>query len=99
MRMTDPMIGLDCGKLAPTFSQRLAASLAPLAFLFRTFRNRTEINGLTDLDDNQLKDIGLSRADIHTALLTSTFFEDPSEHLTRSARNRRRLTVFRSSRD
>ncbi|WP_454848314.1 DUF1127 domain-containing protein [Rhizobium binxianense] len=99
MRMTDPTIELDCVKLAPTFSQRLAASLAPLAFLFRAFRNRTEINGLTDLDDNQLKDIGLTRADVHTALLTSTFFEDPSEYLTRSARNRRRLSAFRFSRD
>ena len=96
MRMTDRTIELDCGKLTPTFSQRLMASLAPLTSLFRVFRNRMEINGLHDLNDTQLRDIGLTRADVTSAFLASTFFEDPSEHLTRSARNRWRLSIFRS---
>lgn len=55
-----------------------------------------EINALHDLNDTQLRDIGLSRADLTSAFLASTFFEDPSEHLTRSARNRWRLSLFRS---
>ncbi|MBB3353354.1 uncharacterized protein YjiS (DUF1127 family) [Rhizobium sp. BK049] len=97
MHTTDRTLELDCGKLTPTFYQRLAASLAPLTFLFRVFRNRMEINALHDLNDAQLRDIGLTRADLTSAFLASTFFEDPSEHLTRSARNRWRLQFFRSS--
>ncbi|ASS54306.1 DUF1127 domain-containing protein [Rhizobium leguminosarum] len=96
MRMTDRTIELDCGKLTPTFSQRLAAGLTPLTSFFRVFRNRMEINGLNDLNDTQLRDIGLTRTDLTSAFLASTFFEDPSEHLTRSARNRWRLSLFRS---
>ncbi|MDC7743188.1 DUF1127 domain-containing protein [Rhizobium binxianense] len=94
MRMTDRTLELDCGKPTPTFSQRLAAGLAPLASLFRVFRNRMEINALHDLNDTQLRDIGLTRADLTSAFLASTFFEDPSDHLTRSARNRWRLSSF-----
>ncbi|KEC72693.1 hypothetical protein RLPCCGM1_c4074 [Rhizobium leguminosarum bv. phaseoli CCGM1] len=54
-----------------------------------------EVNGLHELNDSQLRDIGLTRADLTSAFLASTFFEDPSEHLTRSARNRWRLQLFR----
>ncbi|ARO28834.1 hypothetical protein NXC14_CH00838 [Rhizobium sp. NXC14] len=97
MHTTDRTLELDCGRLTPTFYQRLAAGLAPLTFLFRVFRNRMEINALHDLNDAQLRDIGLTRADLTSAFLASTFFEDPSEHLTRSARNRWRLQFFRSS--
>ena len=96
MLMTNRTTELDCGKLAPTLFQRLVAGLAPLVSLFRGLRNRMEINTLHDLNDNQLRDIGLSRADLTSAFLASTFFEDPSEHLTRSARNRWRLQLFRS---
>ncbi|EJB04070.1 MULTISPECIES: DUF1127 domain-containing protein [Rhizobium] len=96
MLMTNRTTELDCGKLAPTLFQRLVAGLTPLVSLFRGFRNRMEINTLHDLNDSQLRDIGLSRADLTSAFLASTFFEDPSEHLTRSARNRWRLQLFRS---
>ncbi|MDR9758523.1 DUF1127 domain-containing protein [Rhizobium redzepovicii] len=96
MLMTNRTTELDCGKLVPTLFQRLVAGLAPLVSLFRGFRNRMEINTLHDLNDSQLRDIGLSRADLTSAFLASTFFEDPSEHLTRSARNRWRLQLFRS---
>ncbi|EJZ20333.1 DUF1127 domain-containing protein [Rhizobium sp. Pop5] len=92
MHTTDRTIELDCGKLTPTFTQRLVAALMPLASIFRVFRNRMEINRLHDLSDTQLRDIGLTRADLTSAFLASTFFEDPSEHLTRSARNRWRLS-------
>ncbi|MBB2670721.1 MULTISPECIES: DUF1127 domain-containing protein [Rhizobium] len=96
MHTTDRTLELDCSKLTPTLSQRLVAGLAPLVSLFRGFRNRMEVNGLHDLNDSQLRDIGLTRADLTSAFLASTFFEDPSEHLTRSARNRWRLQLFRS---
>ncbi|RFB98288.1 hypothetical protein B5K11_04015 [Rhizobium leguminosarum bv. trifolii] len=96
MLITNRTTELDCGKLAPTLFQRLVAGLAPLVSLFRGFRNRMEINTLHDLNDGQLRDIGLSRADLTSAFLASTFFEDPSEHLTRSARIRWRLQLFRS---
>ncbi|ANL39296.1 UNVERIFIED_ORG: uncharacterized protein YjiS (DUF1127 family) [Rhizobium esperanzae] len=95
MHTTDRTLELDCSKLTPTLFQRLVAGLAPLVSLFRGFRNRMEVNGLHDLNDSQLRDIGLTRADLTSAFLASTFFEDPSEHLTRSARNRWRLQLFR----
>jgi uncharacterized protein YjiS (DUF1127 family) len=96
MRTTDRILELDCNQASTTFVQRLGYAFAPLASVLRVFRNRMELNRLHELDDNQLKDIGLSRADLTSAFLTSTFFEDPSDHLTRSARNRARNSMFRS---
>lgn len=72
----------------PTYKARLTNALAVLLSVFRVFRNRLEINQLHDLDDNQLRDIGLTRGDLESALTTSAFFEDPSSHLTRTARRR-----------
>ncbi|NLS02488.1 DUF1127 domain-containing protein [Rhizobium sp. P32RR-XVIII] len=99
MRMIDQTVELDCAKQPVTFSQRFGGALVPLAALFRAFRNRRAINGLSHLDDYQLRDIGLTRADITAAMVTSTFFEDPSAHLTNSARRRWRLAIFRSYAD
>lgn len=96
MRMTDRTLELDCGKPTVTLTQRLVASLMPLTSLFRAISNRRAVNSLNDLDDNQLRDIGLTRADLSAALLTSTFFEDPSDHLTKSARQRWRIDIARS---
>ncbi|MBB3313121.1 uncharacterized protein YjiS (DUF1127 family) [Rhizobium sp. BK196] len=99
MRTHEQTLELDCGKLAPTFTQRLMAGLAPLATALRIVRNRSQVNGLYDLDDNQLRDIGLTRADVTSAFLASTFFEDPSEHLTQAAKRRWRIAVMRPYRD
>ncbi len=96
MRTTDRILELDCSPATLTLSQRLAAGFATLASVLRVFRNRMEINALHELDDNQLKDIGLTRADLTSAFLASTFFEDPSDQLTRSARNRGRNDLSRS---
>ena len=93
MRTTEQTMELDCGKPMVTFTQRL---ITPVASLLRAFRNRSEINHLNDLNDNQLRDIGLTRADLAAAMLTSTFFEDPSDQLTHSAKKRWRLTLVRS---
>ena len=99
MRTTDRILELDCNPAIKTYSQRLVAGFATLASVLRVFRNRMEINRLHELDDNQLKDIGLSRTDLTSAFLASTFFEDPSEHLTKSARNRGPKSLFRSQKD
>jgi uncharacterized protein YjiS (DUF1127 family) len=96
MRTTDRILELDCSPATLTLSQRLVAGFATLASVLRVFRNRMEINALHELDDNQLKDIGLTRADLTSAFLASTFFEDPSDQLTRSARNRGRNDLSRS---
>jgi uncharacterized protein YjiS (DUF1127 family) len=99
MRTHEQTLELDCGKLAPTFMQRLMAGLAPLATALRIVRNRSQVSGLHDLDDYQLQDIGLTRADVTSAFLASTFFEDPSEHLTQAAKRRWRIAVMRPYRD
>jgi uncharacterized protein YjiS (DUF1127 family) len=96
MRTTDRILELDCSPTTQTLSQRLVYGFATLASVLRVFRNRMEINALHELDDKQLKDIGLSRSDLNSAFLTSTFFEDPSDQLTRSARNRGRNSLSRT---
>ena len=68
----------------------VTTTFAMLISVSRALRNRIEVNRLQDLDDNQLRDIGLTRAELHSALLGSSFFEDPSSHLTQSARRRAR---------
>ncbi|MBB4400568.1 MULTISPECIES: DUF1127 domain-containing protein [Rhizobium/Agrobacterium group] len=61
------------------------------AFRVKTFLqriyNRIVANGLTELDDRLLADIGLARSDVRDALNTG-LLEDPTAHLTRAARNR-----------
>lgn len=99
MRTHEQTLELDCGKLAPTLMQRLMAAFAPLATALRILRNRSQVNGLHELDDNQLRDIGLSRADVTSAFLASTFFEDPSEYLTQAAKRRHLLAIRRPYRD
>ncbi|MFK0209049.1 DUF1127 domain-containing protein [Agrobacterium sp. NPDC090283] len=62
-----------------------------VAFLVKTFvqriYNRIVANGLTELDDRLLADIGLVRSDVRDALDTG-LLEDPTAHLTRAARKR-----------
>jgi uncharacterized protein YjiS (DUF1127 family) len=73
-------------------------AFANVASVWRSIRNRREIHYLNELNDSQLRDIGLSRQDLNSALTTSTFFEDPSSHLTNSARRRTRPSAFSSLR-
>ncbi|MGG7516361.1 DUF1127 domain-containing protein [Allorhizobium undicola] len=49
--------------------------------------NRRIVNGLTELDDSLLRDIGLTRKELDSVLLTSKTFEDPSSKLAVKARN------------
>ncbi|MDH0613272.1 MULTISPECIES: DUF1127 domain-containing protein [unclassified Agrobacterium] len=69
-----------------------------LAFRVKTFvqriYNRIVANGLTQLDDRLLADIGLARSDVRDALNTG-LLEDPTAHLTRAAR-KRAVTRFKT---
>ena len=87
MRTTDGLTS-TCVPQSPSYKARVKNAFTMMLSVVRAFRNRTEINQLHDLDDNQLRDIGLTRGDLESALTTSAFFEDPSSHLTRTARRR-----------
>lgn len=89
MRTIDRPIDLDLAVSrppVPTFLTRLRLSAVRMV---RTWRNRSAINQLQDLDDHRLLDIGLRRDDIATAM-TSTYFADPGLHLTIASRERSR---------
>lgn len=96
MRTYDHHIDLDLAdsrRPVPTLFTYLRRSAIRMV---RTWRNRAVIGHLNELDDHQLLDIGLRRADIAEAM-TSTFFADPGLHLTITARERAR-THIRSGR-
>ncbi len=80
---------------APTATSGSTLTLA-LAGIFMRFvkqaltalKSRREVARLNDLDDRALKDIGLLRSDVHSALAES-FFSDPSHHLVDVAGHKR----------
>ena len=88
MRTTERMIDLDLAKRSPTLLARAASAWVALKSAYRTWRHRSAVGSLQDLDDYQLQDIGLTRHDVDHALTTSTFFEDPSHRLTRAVTHR-----------
>ncbi|MBN8950272.1 MULTISPECIES: DUF1127 domain-containing protein [unclassified Rhizobium] len=96
MRTTDRTLDLGLATPSLSLTARMMLAVANLASIWRAIRNRQEIDYLNELDDSQLRDIGLTRQDLRAALTTSTFFEDPSSHLTHSARRRTRLSAFSS---
>ena len=91
MRTTERTLHLGHARPSLPLTARLTLAIEKMASVWRVYRNRREITSLNELDDNQLRDIGLTRHDLASALLTSTFFEDPSGHLTNSARRRSRF--------
>lgn len=94
MPATEQLLKCDLATARPTLTTRLTRVLAWTASLWRAVRNRNQISSLNELDDHQLHDIGLTRYELQSALLASTFFEDPSSHLTASARRRARLSLL-----
>ncbi|MFS8047926.1 DUF1127 domain-containing protein [Rhizobium sp. BR 314] len=96
MRTTDQTLGLVTPSLSLT--ARMTVAFGKAASVWRALRNRREIDYLNELDDSQLRDIGLTRQDLSAALTTSTFFEDPSSHLTQSARRCARSSAFINAR-
>ncbi|MGY5806783.1 DUF1127 domain-containing protein [Rhizobium sp. LEGMi198b] len=91
MRTTDQTLHLGHARPSLPLTARLTLAFHKMASVWRALRNRREINYLHELNDSQLMDIGLTRLDVTLALNTSTFFEDPSSHLTNSARRRTRF--------
>jgi len=97
MRTTERTMDLGLAKPSSSLTGRLTLAFAKMASVWRVLRNRREVSRLSDLTDVQLMDIGLTRLDLESALTTSTFFEDPSSHLTKSARRRTRFSSFGSA--
>ncbi|MQB44071.1 DUF1127 domain-containing protein [Rhizobium sp. ICMP 5592] len=91
MSTTDRTLHLGHAEPSLPLTARLTLAFEKMAKVWRTFRNRREINYLHELNDSQLMDIGLTRQELRSALTTSTFFEDPSCQLSNSARHRARL--------
>ncbi|KQS67716.1 hypothetical protein ASG39_04835 [Rhizobium sp. Leaf371] len=85
--MRTPDTALDVTFAGKPAALRLIARVQGLVMVWRLLNNRRAAGHLHDLDDRQLADIGLSRTDVRDAT-TSPFFEDPSRHLTRAARER-----------
>jgi uncharacterized protein YjiS (DUF1127 family) len=57
--------------------------------VLRRILNRIAANGLTDMDDKQLADIGLTRSDVMNAL-DAGILEDPTTYLSKAAQLRAR---------
>jgi uncharacterized protein YjiS (DUF1127 family) len=93
MRTTERMIELDIAEQRLGLLTRLVAATTRVKSVWRAIRNRRDANRLADLDDFQLRDIGLSRSDVEQALRSTGFADDPSLHLSRSARNRSRRAL------
>jgi uncharacterized protein YjiS (DUF1127 family) len=58
-----------------------------VAQLWRSWRSRREVGNLLKLDDWMLKDIGLSRGDVHDALADRLTFDPSSRLASTSARH------------
>ncbi|MDI7864818.1 DUF1127 domain-containing protein [Rhizobiaceae bacterium n13] len=86
MRTTERTIDLDLAKPGRTLLSRIETVWSLLKSARQRMRNRAAVCHLQDLDDYHLRDIGLTRAEVDRAILTSTFFEDPSRRLNRSRR-------------
>ena len=87
MSMFEKTLDLDLAPARKSVAARLMeAAAAPLDFL-RVMRNRREVTALADFSDEQLADIGLTRADVRASL--SGRFTDPSGYLIAQAGYRR----------
>ena len=93
MRTTERMIDLDIAEPREALITRLLAATAHVKSVWRAIRNRRAANRLADLDDFQLTDIGLTRSDVQQILKSSGIADDPSQLLSRSARNRSRRAL------
>ena len=93
-----------------TFGEKLTslveASAARVAAVWNAVKNRRSIGRLLEFDEHMLRDIGLTRSDVHSAL-ASPFPEDPSNRLgslsgerkqaaRETARERRRIASLRA---
>ncbi|RCS24638.1 DUF1127 domain-containing protein [Phyllobacterium salinisoli] len=65
---------------AATMTQTITRAFNMVVKFFVVRRNRAAILHLGDLDDHMLKDIGVSRSDLH-AVLGYSYLDDPSSAL------------------
>lgn len=93
MSTTERMIELDIALPRQTPVQRLVAVSATMRSVWRAMRNRRAANCLAELDDFQLRDIGLTRSEVNGILSVSGIADDPSQQLARAARNRARRAL------
>ena len=77
---------------------RLATFVERTKSVWRALRNRMASNDLSELDDRQLADIGITRSDVMVALHDSGLLDDPSLLLSNAARNRARTRFSRPAR-
>ncbi len=85
MRTAERKMELQIAAPGVSIETRWNVALNGMAKLARSIMNRMAVNKLTDMTDQQLTDIGLTRGDVVSAL-EAGFLDDPSMHLARAAR-------------
>lgn len=93
MRTAERMIELDIAEPRLGLRARLVDAITHANSVWRAMRNRHAANRLVDLDDVQLRDIGLCRTDVEQILKSSGLADDPSRLLSRAARDRSRRAL------
>ena len=93
MSTTERMIELDIALPRQTPIRRLVAALVTVRSVWHAMRNRRAANCLAELDDFQLRDIGLTRSEVNRILGMSGIADDPSQQLSHAARNHARRAL------
>ncbi len=75
------------------FADVIAYTAAWSKTVLRALRNRKAMNALSELEDHQLFDIGLTRLEVDRAMIQSGLFEDPYSLLPPHARQRGRRSL------
>jgi uncharacterized protein YjiS (DUF1127 family) len=88
MKTIETRPDLDIAPARITTSVVLKAMAYRLLAVFRALRNRKQVMYLEDFTEEQLADIGLTRGDLLNSL-ERPWYDDPSQHLSRSAWQRR----------
>ncbi|VVT16917.1 DUF1127 domain-containing protein [Rhizobium sp. EC-SD404] len=88
MKTIETRPDLDIAPARITASVIAKAMAFRLLTVFRALRNRKQVMYLEDFTEEQLADIGLTRGDLLTSL-ESPWYDDPSQHLSRSVWQRR----------
>ncbi|WP_288430129.1 DUF1127 domain-containing protein [uncultured Agrobacterium sp.] len=87
MRTAERKMELQLTAPHVSFWSRAGVTREGVFKLVRSIANRIAVNKLTEMDDYQLADIGLVRADVMDALEMS-LLDDPALHLARAAKMR-----------
>lgn len=91
MRTNEREIELVGGARSNTMFGRLNVRFAAI---WRALKNRVALNPLLDLDNQQLDDLGLTRADIERALTRSGVLDDPYRLLSTARQRSRRAYML-----